>query len=93
MLSDKRTKKSTTKSNKKTIKNRKIPTLRLDNGAEIPAKTAYMKNIKCIKINEVDTDKIRVSEKKLYNKEYNSYKYYVFYEHDDNEYILKKNMD
>ena len=30
--------------------------------------------------------KIRVSDKKLYNKEHNSYKYYVFYGH-SNEYI------
>ena len=37
-MSDKRSKKNTTKNNKAS-KNRKIPTLRLDNDAEIPAKT------------------------------------------------------
>ena len=39
-MSDKRSKKNTTKdtkNNKKASKNRKIPTLRLDNDAEIPA--------------------------------------------------------
>ena len=85
-MSDKRSKKNTTKNNKKASKNRKTSTLRLDNGVEIPAKTAYMKKTKYIKINDIDTDKIRVSDKKLYNKEHNSYKYYVIYEHDD-EYI------
>ena len=39
-------------------------------------------NTKCFKISDIDIDKIRVSEKKLYNKEHNSYKYYLFYEHD-----------
>ena len=37
-MSDKRSKKSTTK-NSKASKNRKISTLRLDNDVEIPAKT------------------------------------------------------
>ena len=86
-MSDKRTKKNTTKNNKKASKNRKIPTLIHDNGSEIPAKTAYMKDIKYIKINDIGIDKIRVSNKKLYNKQHNSYKYYVFYEHDTHEYI------
>ena len=40
-------------------------------------------NTKCLKINEIDINKIRVSEEKLYSKEHNSCKYYVFYEHDD----------
>ena len=53
-MSDKRTEKNTTKNNKKASKNKKIPTLRLDN-----------------------------------DDEYYSYKYYVFYEHDD-EYIPLK---
>ena len=34
-------------------------------------------------------DKTRLSNKKLYNKEHNSFKYYLFYEHDD-EYIPQK---
>ena len=42
---------------------------KLNNGAEIPARTAYMKdNTKCLRINDIDTNKIRVSEKKLYRK-------------------------
>ena len=61
--------------------------LKLDNGVEIPVRTAYMKdNTKCFKINNIDVNKIKVSEKKLCSKTYNSYKYYVFYE-DDNEYV------
>ena len=47
-----------------------------------------MKNTKYFKINDLDIDKIRVSNKKLCNKEHNAYKYYVFYEHD--EYIFSE---
>ena len=72
---------------KKTPKNGKTLMLKLDNGAKVPAKIVYVKdNSKCFKINEIDFNKIRVSEKRLYSKKYNSYKYYVLYEH-DNEYI------
>ena len=88
-MSDKRSKKNTTKSNKKASKNSKIPTLRLDNNDEIPAKTTYIKDTECFRINDIDINKIRVSDKKLYNKEHNSYKYYVFYEHDDKYIPLK----
>ena len=90
-MSDKRSKKNTTKNNKnnKASKNRKIPTLRLDNDPEIPAKTTYIKDTECFEINDIDINKIRVSNKNLYNKEHNPYKYYVFYEHDD-EYISLK---
>ena len=42
-----------------------------------------MEDTECFEIDEIDVDKIRVSNKKLYNKEHNSYKYYVFYEDDD----------
>ena len=44
---------------------------------------------KCLKINNIDTNKIRVSEKKLYSKEHNSYKCYVFYEHDGDHIPLR----
>ena len=37
----------------------------------------------------MDINKIRVSDKKLYNKQYNSCKYYVFYEHDTKYIPLK----
>ena len=74
-MSDKRSKKNTTKNNK-AWKNRKIPTLRLDNDAEILAKTTYIKDTKCFKISDIDINKIRVSDKKFYNKEHNSYKYF-----------------
>ena len=42
-----------------------------------------MKDTNWFRINDIDIDKITVSDRKLYNKEHNSYKYYVFYEHDD----------
>ena len=72
---------------KKTSKTRNTLMLKLDNGAELPARTAYMKdNTKFFKMNDIDINKIRVSEKKVYSKKHNSYKYYVFYEH-DSEYI------
>ena len=43
-------------------------------------------NTKCSKISDIDIDKIRVSDEKLYIKDYNLYKRYVFYKH-NNEYI------
>ena len=48
-----------------------------------------MEDTECFQIDEIDIDKIRVSASKLYNKKHNSYKYHVFYEHDD-EYIPLK---
>ena len=45
--------------------------------------------MECLKINDVDINKIRVSDKNLYNKKHNSYKYYVFYKHDDKNIPLK----
>ena len=45
--------------------------------------------MECFRINDIDINKTRVSDKKLYNKEHNSYKYYVFYEH-NNKYIPLK---
>ena len=43
-MSEKRTNKNKTNNNTKKIKNRKIFTLKPDNGAEIPAKTIYIKD-------------------------------------------------
>ena len=90
-MSDRRSKKNAPKNNKNknASKNKKIPTLRLDNDDVIPAKTTYIKDTECFRVNDIDNNKIRVSDKKLYNKEHNSYKYYVFYEH-DNKYIPLK---
>ena len=48
---------------KKTTETRKTLMLKLDNDAEIPAKIAYIKdNTKCLKINDIYINKIRVSE-------------------------------
>ena len=41
------------------------------------------------KINDIDINKIRVFDKKVYSKEHNSYKYYAFYEQDDKYIPLK----
>ena len=71
-MSIKRRKKNTTKNKKKVSKNRKIPALRLGNDVEIPARTTYIKDTECFRIDDIDTNKIRVSDKKLYNKEHNS---------------------
>ena len=57
-MPNKKEKKNTTK---KTSKTKKTLMLKLDNGAEIPAIIAYMKdNIKCFKINDIDISKIKV---------------------------------
>ena len=83
-MSNKKEKKNTAKNIKKTPK---TLMLKLDNGVEVPARTVYVKdNIKYFKFNDVEINKIRVSEQRLYSKQHNAYKYYVIYEH-DNEYI------
>ena len=46
--------------------------------------------MECFKVNDTDINKIKVSGKKLYSKQHNSYKYYVFYEHDGAKYIPLK---
>ena len=54
-------KKEKNNATKKTPKNGKNLTLKLDNGAEERAKIIYVKdNSKCFKINEIDFNKIRV---------------------------------
>ena len=49
----------------------------------------YKEDSRVFKINDIDIDKIRVSNKKLYNKEHGSHKHYFLYEN-DNEYIHLK---
>ena len=44
-------------------------------------KNTAKSNKKPSKIDDIDIDKITVFDKKLYNKEHDSYKYYVFYKH------------
>ena len=60
-------------------------TLKPTNGAEIFAKSIYKEDSRVFRINDVDIDKIKVSDKKLYNKKHDSYKYYDFY--GDDKYI------
>ena len=70
-----------------TSRTKEIPMLKLDNNDKIAAKIVYTKdNSKCFRINDIDINKIRISEKSLYSKQHNAYKYYVLYEH-NNEYM------
>ena len=58
----------------------KIPMLELDNEKK------YQQKCKCFGINNMDINKVRNSEKSLYSKQHNAYKYYLLYEH-NNEYM------
>ena len=80
-------KKKAIKNNKKVSKDKKTIKLKLNNGVEIPAKNIYTKDSEDFNINDIKIDKMRVSDKKLYKKEHDSYKY--FYE-DGNVYIHLK---
>ena len=83
-MSNKKEKKNTAKNTSKT---KKIPMLKLDNEKKIPARIVYTKdNSKCFRINDIDINKITISERSLYNKQHNAYIYYVLYEH-NNEYM------
>ena len=89
-MSDRRTKKDKKEHSKKEQKRRKKALmLKLDNGVEIPARTTYMENAKYFEIDEIDIDKIRISNKYSYIKENVSNKRYVFYQH-NGEYIPLK---
>ena len=83
-MTNKKEKKDTAKNTSRT---KKIPMLKRDNEKKIPARIAYTEDIsKCFGINGIDINKIRISEKSLYSKQHNAYKYYVVYEH-NNEYM------
>ena len=61
--------------------------LKLDNNDKIPARNVYAKdNEKCFGIDEIDINKIGISERRFYSKEHNVYTYYVLYEY-NNEYM------
>ena len=80
-MPNKKEKKDTVKNTSRT---KKIPMLKLNNTNEIPARIVYAKdNNDSFGIDEIDINKVRVSEKSLYNKQHNAYKYYVLYEHND----------
>ena len=68
MSNKKDNKNNAAKNIKKTPKNKKTLILKLDNGVEVPAKTTYVKDTKCFKINDIDINKIIISEHKLYRK-------------------------
>ena len=74
-MPNKKEKKDTVKNTSRT---KKIPILKLDNNDKIAAKIVYTKdNGKCFRINDIDINKIRISEKSLYSKRHNAYQYYV----------------
>ena len=61
--------------------------LKLDNKDKIPARILYAKdNDDCFGTDEIDINKIRISEKSLYSKQHNAYKYHVLYRH-NNKYM------
>ena len=72
-MSNKTEKKKNT--SKKVAKNKTINTLKLDNDAEIPAMTIFLKDSKHFNYNDIDINKIRVSVVNLFMKENNPYKY------------------
>ena len=82
-MSQKGEKKNAIKNNKK---DKKPIQLKLDNDAEVLAETIYKKYGTFFKISDIDINKIRVSNKQLYMKMHNPYKYVVFYE-DFDKYI------
>ena len=88
-MSEKGGKKKTIKNNKKATRYKKPITLKLNNGVEIPARSIDKEDSRVFNINNINIDKIKVSDKKLYNKNNDSYKHYVFYK-DVNEYIPLK---
>ena len=64
--------------------------LTLVNEKKIPARIVYTKhNSKCFGINDMDINKIRISEKSLYSKQHNAYQYYVLYENNNNNLPLR----
>ena len=85
-MSNKRDKKKN--SSKKVVKNNTISMLKLDNDVEIPVMIIFMKDSKYFDINNIDINKIIVSKAKLFMKENNSYKHYIFYEDGDKYFPL-----
>ena len=67
-MSNKKEKKNTVK---KEAKSNTASMLKLDNDVKIPAMTIFMKDPKYFDINDIDINKIRVSEAKLFTKKIN----------------------
>ena len=65
-MSEKRGEKKTIKNNKKVSKHKKTIILKLDNDVEIPARNIYIEDSRIFNINDIDIDKIRVSNNKHY---------------------------
>ena len=76
---------------KKEAKNKTVSMLKLDNDVKIPAMTIFMTNSKYFNINDIDINKITVSEVRVFMKKDNLYKHYIFYE-DGGKYIPLNNF-
>ena len=83
-MSNKRVKKKNR--TKKVVKNKTINALKLDNGVEIPPITIFIKDSKHFNIIDIDINKIKLSNCKVFVKENNPYKHYIFYQ-DGDKYI------
>ena len=88
-MSEKGGKKKTIKNNKKATKDKKLTTLKLNDDTTVVANSIYDKKSIGFVIDDVDIDKIEVSDKKLYSKKHDSYKHYAFYEHNNKHIPLK----
>ena len=65
--------KKTNKNNKKATKDKKPVTLRLNDNNTVNANVIYAEeSTQGFRINDVDTNKIKVSEEKLYSKQHGS---------------------
>ena len=62
-MSEKGGKKKTIKNNNKISKGKKTITLKFNNGVEIHARNIYKEDSRIFNINNIDIDKIRVSDK------------------------------
>ena len=67
-MSGKGGKKKTIKNNKKTTKDKKSATLKLDDGETVLAKSICKETTRVFNISDIDIDKIRVSDKTFTSK-------------------------
>ena len=88
-MSEKGGTKKTNKSNKEARNTKKPITVRLNDGTTVNASTIYEEGTTIFGINDLDISKIKVSDKKHYSKGHDSYKHYVFYEHNNKHIPLK----
>ena len=76
-MSEEGGKKKKIKNNKKATKDKKPFTLRLNDSIIVTASTIGKESTEIFKINDVDIDKIKVSDKKFHSKKHDSYKHFM----------------